>query len=323
MQIQKEADLCDLSSINGAISTDSAISMHELKQLPQISPQPIAMHQSIPSHTSLQSQFKRIQSPSSINTYKQCPRKYYYQYMKKLPTKSSIHLVRGKLSHAVLEDFFKIDNSIITAENYSYLLKILINDLFKKHWSNSQQELDSLGLSTEDYLFYFNETQSMINGWIELFIEKLNKELQQYTLYEAFKRLTPLTEIEYSSANLGVRGFVDAIFEHGEHVKIMDYKTSKKDQITEEYKLQLGIYALLYQQKHGITPRIVGIDFLKHGERFIEVDDKLLQFARKECELIHIKTQSDNVKEYPKKISSLCKWSTGQCDFYGTCVKSE
>src|SRR3989338_2266955 len=165
MEVQKEVKQCEISLIDGAISTDGAISIHQIQELPQTS-------QQISPGISVQSQFKRIQSPSSINTYKQCPRKYYYQYMKKLPTKASIHLVRGKLSHSVLEDFFKINASIITAENYSYLLKILINDLFKKHWSGSQEQLDSLGLSTEDYLFYFNETQSMINDWVELFIEK-------------------------------------------------------------------------------------------------------------------------------------------------------
>ncbi|MBS3138007.1 PD-(D/E)XK nuclease family protein [Candidatus Woesearchaeota archaeon] len=312
MEIQKEVTLCDVSLTEGTISRDAAISIHELQQSSKIT-----------SQTPSQLQFKRIQSPSSINTYKQCPRKYYYQYMEKLPTKTSIHLVRGKLTHSVLEEFFKINASIITEDNYNYLLKILISDLFKKHWAASQQELDSLNLSTEDYLFYFNETQDMINDWLELFIEKLNKELQQYTLHEAFKLLTPITEIEYSSDILGVRGFVDAIFKHDEHVKIIDYKTSKKDQITEEYKLQLGIYALLYQQKHGITPKLVGIDFLRHGERFLEVDNALLKLAKKECELIHIRTKSDDIKEYPKKISSLCKWSTGQCNFYCTCVKSE
>ena len=33
---------------------------------------------------------KRVQSPSSISTYKQCPRKYFYQYVLKLPTQGNI-----------------------------------------------------------------------------------------------------------------------------------------------------------------------------------------------------------------------------------------
>ena len=50
-----------------------------------------------------------LYSPSSILTYKQCPRKFYYQYVEKLPTKKSFALVRGSIVHSVIEDFFKID----------------------------------------------------------------------------------------------------------------------------------------------------------------------------------------------------------------------
>ena len=49
-----------------------------------------------------------MQSPSSINTYKQCPRKHFYQYILNLPTKPSIYLIRGSIVHEVLEKFFDI-----------------------------------------------------------------------------------------------------------------------------------------------------------------------------------------------------------------------
>ena len=56
---------------------------------------------------------KRVQSPSSINTYFQCPRKYYYIYNMKLKTSPSIHLVRGLVAHKVLENFFTIQPEAI------------------------------------------------------------------------------------------------------------------------------------------------------------------------------------------------------------------
>ena len=62
----------------------------------------------------------------------------------------------------------------------------------------------------------------------------------------------------------------------------MDYKTSNKDYLQDEYKLQLGIYALLYQQEHGIAPDKVGIDFLRFGEIVINVDENLLNLAKRE-----------------------------------------
>ncbi|MFH0714507.1 MAG: PD-(D/E)XK nuclease family protein, partial [Candidatus Diapherotrites archaeon] len=45
-------------------------------------------------------------SPSAIATFSQCPRKFYYVYVERLPTKPTPHLVRGRILHKVLEDFF-------------------------------------------------------------------------------------------------------------------------------------------------------------------------------------------------------------------------
>ena len=50
--------------------------------------------------------FMRL-SPSKINTYMKCPREFYYKYIAKIPEKKTIHLFRGTLVHAVLEDLFK------------------------------------------------------------------------------------------------------------------------------------------------------------------------------------------------------------------------
>ena len=50
---------------------------------------------------------KRIQSPSSINMYKRCPRKYYLHYILKKPIKPNIHLFRGSTVHSTIEIFEK------------------------------------------------------------------------------------------------------------------------------------------------------------------------------------------------------------------------
>ena len=82
---------------------------------------------------------KRVESPSSINTFKQCPRKYYYQYVAKLPTVSNIHQVRGNIAHSTLENFYDIDVSGFEQENYEEYFKwlyektILFQKLFGKY----------------------------------------------------------------------------------------------------------------------------------------------------------------------------------------------
>jgi len=44
-------------------------------------------------------------SASRVGTYEQCPRKYYYRYVEKLPTKEWSHLTLGTYVHRVLELF--------------------------------------------------------------------------------------------------------------------------------------------------------------------------------------------------------------------------
>lgn len=261
---------------------------------------------------------KRVQSPSSINTYRQCPRKYFYIYNKKLKTLPSIHLVRGSVAHSVLEDFFKIDVDKLPKENYKVLLKGLLKDFLRKKWSDAKAELEMLDMTEAQRIFYYEETDQMLMFWFDDFMKKLTKEKLPFK--EAFKMWVPKTEIEYKSEKYMVRGFIDAIHELENEVILMDYKTSKRDKMTDDYRLQLAIYALLYHEKHGMLPSKVGINFLRHGERMLDVDEELLKLAKLEVELIHTNTETDEINDYPRKESGLCKWHSGQCDFYDICL---
>ena len=117
--------------------------------------------------------FARIQSPSSINTYKQCPRKYYYSYIKKLQTLPSIHLIRGKIVHSVLEDFFKLNVDHISEETYDFELKVILNEIFKKHWSTNRSSLSLLNLSEAELKHYHDESKVMVNNFHSMFMNKL------------------------------------------------------------------------------------------------------------------------------------------------------
>ena len=268
-------------------------------------------------------EFKRIQSPSSINTYKQCPRKYYYQYVLKLATQPSIHLIRGSITHSVLEDFFKIDVTQLSPTNFEDELHIITQDLFHQEWDKAAIEFNKLTLLPIQIRFFFDETKLMLHYWVGKFIKKLRHEMKTLTLQEAFKKWTPLREESYISSELGVRGFIDAIHTIDNEIVLMDYKTSKRTEISPEYKLQLAIYALLYKEKHGIIPKKVGLDFLKGSEMFLDVDDELLEMAKTEVENIHINTESEEINDFPQHIGPLCKWRDGHCDFYGLCFEQK
>ncbi|MGE0793083.1 MAG: RecB family exonuclease [Candidatus Woesearchaeota archaeon] len=262
---------------------------------------------------------KRIQSPSSINTYFQCPRKYFFIYNLKMPTSPSIHLVRGSVAHLVLENLFTLEPSVIS-DNFKHELKIIVSELLKKYWNENKNDFDKLEMLEEELKRFYFETQDMLLNWTNQFSAKIEKEISKgLTFKQAFEKLKPETEVLYESNELMVRGYIDAIENHDE-LRLMDYKTSKKPEISKEYRLQLGIYALLYELKHGVKPDKVGIYFLKDTEQLLDVDEDLIQNAKFMIEQIHMSTDGvEGIENYPMKQSPLCKWGSGQCDFYDYC----
>ncbi|MBS3106887.1 PD-(D/E)XK nuclease family protein [Candidatus Woesearchaeota archaeon] len=264
----------------------------------------------------------RMQSPSSINTYKQCPRKYFYQYILNLPTKPSIYLIRGSIVHEVLEKFFDLDITSLDEKELEFGMRSFVTAHLLRLWTKNRTNLLILGLAEEELERYLLESQDMLQGFVTIFAKKLRKRAEICgTLKEAFSELTPSVEEEIINPDLKVKGFIDAIHTHDKETVIMDYKTSKKDELTPAYRLQLSIYALLYKLKYGKAPDKVGINFLKFGERMMDVDEKLLEETKKEVRLIHELTQTDKIKDFPTNVGPLCKWNGGQCDFYDTCIK--
>jgi len=262
-------------------------------------------------------QKKRLQSPSSINTYKQCPRKYYYKYVLELPTKATIQQVRGKIAHSVLEDFFDLDAAQVTFDTCEQQLAQRMQELLVAHWERNRDLIRSFGLHKDQETFYFSETMMMLLNWLQQFITRLRQHSGPFP--EAFRRLTPRREERYLSEEHHVQGFIDAIEEVDGRVHITDYKTGTAIEVNGEYRLQLGIYALLYHEKHGALPHQASVFFLRSTPKYIPVDESLLEEARQEIRAIHLNTRSGDIDDYPLRPGPLCRW----CDFYKLCFEQK
>jgi len=270
---------------------------------------------------------KRVQSPSSINTYMQCPRKYFFIYNLKLPTKPSIHLVRGSVAHSALENFFTLDSNAISdmKNDYRNTFQIIITELLKKYWDESKNKFNVLRMPESELEGYYVETKNMLLNWMNQFCDKIESfTAKGFSFIDSFNKLKPETEILYKDEDLMVRGYIDAIENIDGEIRLMDYKTSKNPYISDAYKTQLAIYALLYEIKHSKRPQKVGIYFLKDTEKLLDVNDELILHAKFIIEQIHASTDGfDDIVDYPKKESPLCNWGRGQCDFYEHCFKGK
>jgi RecB family exonuclease len=265
---------------------------------------------------------KRVESPSSINTFKQCKRKYYYSYIEKLPSVPSIHLVRGNIAHSALEDFYDIDVSKFNEENCQKEFQQAVQKLLVYQWDKYGPKLNDLGLNNDKLKFYFEETMLMLMNWCKYFLADIKQLIKEknISVQEAFTELTPVREQKFSSEEYSVRGFIDAVHHCGDEIHILDYKTNARFDMKESIKLQLAIYSLLYQEKKGVMPHKVGIFFLRHKSKYMNVEPGLIELAKREINSIHSHTSStEHVDDYPQTITPLCKWSTGQCDYYHAC----
>ncbi|HLC86234.1 MAG TPA: PD-(D/E)XK nuclease family protein [Candidatus Nanoarchaeia archaeon] len=262
----------------------------------------------------------RIESASSITTYNTCPRKYYYSYKLELPKKDSISTLTGKAVHEALEKFFQIDVNSITKENYKRELKQRLLVLFNESWINFLDDLNKLEVEKEVIRDYYQESMSMLNNFVEDFINSISNELSASSFLDAFNKLKPMTEVYLFSEKHNVRGYLDAVMNVNDDIFIIDYKTSSRDKITDDYRLQLTIYALMYNEKFNKLPKKVGLHFLRHGtKKFIDISKELLKEAVRQCELIQVKTASENINDYPKNPGYYCKWKDGECSFYNVC----
>lgn len=237
---------------------------------------------------------RKYLSPSAINTYLRCPRKYYLKYIKRLAEKPSIYLVRGKAVHEAIARFCGLD-----IEDFSDFesMKAALLGFFDNAWRAQQAQIGRLKLPEETLTEFYRESAVMLLGW-----------LQRYRSEASNGSTRPKVEVKLFSEKHRVMGIIDAIKQKNGRVTLVDYKTSKSDEITPDIRVQMGIYALLHADKFGRAPDMVALDFLKcRVERRFKVTEKLIQNAAIICQGMHQKTASEDERDY------LCKCG-GWCD---------
>ncbi len=268
---------------------------------------------------------RRIESPTSILMYMQCPRKYFYHYIQRLPQMPSIHLIAGDTAHKTIQAFHNTDTTTVTPEGFFEKMRNKITEQFDQKWQEKAQELARLALSPEEKNLHYHKTKEMVTNFYHHHTNKILAYKRYYalTLFEAWQKLKPRTETSLTSENYGVQGRIDAIHDIDGETTIIDYKTSKNNEMTTDCVFQLAIYSLLHKENFGRMPDKAGIHFLRHGEIVMPTSPQLLNLAKNTCHKIHQQTTTDNIENYPRQISGLCKYRTGQCDYYQQCFKNQ
>jgi CRISPR/Cas system-associated exonuclease Cas4 (RecB family) len=259
---------------------------------------------------------KRLLSPTQITSYLDCPRKWYYQYVLRLPVPEKFALVRGTVVHSVCEQFFRWK----PAPGWSYdelveHMTELAYSLLKDFWAE-EKVTEKFGPDRYD------ETKAMVDRFLQLRKWKMEPLYEKYKdASKAWNYTKPKSrERHVLDEELGIQGYIDAVIETepGE-VVLVDYKTSSffKHPLSHEHEIQLSIYALLFEKETGVRPMYVSIEYLLYGQVVnypITADG--LDKMRTLIQETYKKTGSKDISDYPPNTEyKFCKW----CDFRETC----
>jgi len=233
-------------------------------------------------------------SPSSLSTYTQCPLKYKYSRVNKIPEPPTQATLLGNFVHDVLEAFYgQLDPDQRTASS--------LRSLSTSTWADGGWADRIKGIVKEE------ESQSFRwNAW--------------WCLENIFKVENPKAvdvsgvETELNGKILGVpmKGFIDRWFAANGEVRISDYKTGKtpREPYVDDKFTQLLIYAVVLAQEIDEKVTHVELLYLKDGKKFVrDVSDVMIEsVSRMVSETYDAIVSSFKNDEWPANPTKLCYW---------------
>ena len=231
---------------------------------------------------------------SRIDAYQNCPRKFRYAYIDRLPGKPGPHLSFGTSIHGALEAFY--DRKLPECPSEQDLL-----DLLYERW-------DSTGFAEvprEEQLAFYRHAQDVLRRYHRRVAPTYRLPADTEAWFEL--------PVEYEAVVVGSIDRVDVDDDGALHV--IDYKTNRKvrnrDRVAKS--LQLSIYALACRHLYGALPRTVCLDFVVPGvEVRVEVDELDLDGAR---QAVLDTAAAIRAEAYEPTPNPLCDW----CDFRAIC----
>ena len=238
-------------------------------------------------------------SPSSISTFQQCPLKYKFSRLDKLPSESTEAQVLGSFVHEVLEELFKVDRF----ERTETAARKFARDLWNAKWS---EEFRTLKQKCAENEFRWKSWWCIENYF----------GMEDPTAFDASGIEA---QMQGDIDGVPIFGIIDRWSVEDGKIVISDYKTGKKPrpQYAWEKKMQITIYSILLKEQTGMDIERAELLYVKSGQfaRY-EVDNKLETAVR-----VEVKNTWDQMTsmcdsgEFETRTGPLCNW----CDYKSIC----
>lgn len=243
-------------------------------------------------------------SATKIQTYLDCPRKFYLQYIEKLKLDPALNenlapIDLGLIAHKVIEVFYKEGNSDFRQEKIDEVTKSVLDE----HLLSSKTSL-----SRQKYLTNFWELKTQAFNGIN-FVNRISKLKESSIEFER--------DLSGKTDRYLISGSIDCVIDYKDFKGILDFKRSSfsipsKASVMNFSKVQLWFYfSYLEQLDHSgdlnNTPKFIGYvdlsdlensilyfdsDLIK--EFFMELPGKKYPIENLRQELLNYKAQEEN-----------------------------
>lgn len=225
-----------------------------------------------------------------------CPRKFYYKYIAKLPSKPSLYFPLGKIPHKTLELFFKL-KLYQAHENYGDLRQAILGT-HDNVWAEHRSEFNRFSLTPEELTQYLADSRHMVLNWLHSFLKEEPKDLMPWLEQDIWVHdLKLMCRIDRAKKGQGPAEF-----------HIIDYKTSKSNKMWNDTELQMTIQWICYHKQTGNTRHKVGVHYLKfpEGPTFWAPTQDKIDWALQQIDHVRKNTRSTDINDYPCTCNGNC-----------------
>ena len=241
-------------------------------------------------------------SPSGADTYRQCPRRWRYRYLDRLPDPPGEAALAGTFAHRVLERLLQEPPTDRTVER----AKVLARDA----WPETETDPDFAALELDDD----GARRFRWRGW-EAVAGLWKLEDPALVEVEATER-----DVKTDLGGVPFRGIVDRLDAERDGLVVTDYKSGRapSPRFTEGRLTQVLLYAAAVSAETGRTP--VRARLLYLGQKVVQVavtDEKLdaaAQGLRGTWESLQADCESGDFAPSP---GPLCGW----CPYVDRCAE--
>lgn len=231
---------------------------------------------------------------SRIDSYRNCPRKFRYAYVDRLPGVPGPHLSFGTSIHGALEAFY--DRKLPACPTEADLLGFLYDA-----WDPSGFR----DLPRSEQLDFYRHAQQVLRRYHHRVADSYRLPASTEAWFEL--------PIAHEAVVVGSIDRVDLDDDGRFH--IVDYKTNRKvqDRARVARSLQLAIYALACRHLFGALPATVSLDFVVPGVPItVPIEDIDLDGARQAILDTAAAVRAEAFEPTPNR---LCDW----CDYRDIC----